>query len=126
MVNSLKFTINNTRKCNISRQDIYNWISTWKLPDIEYPPIESDSDSLYIMVNEKYIHEQIKAIVVKDNEKIETKNSCNIKKDIINFLNFLNNPNKLPLLLPALKTLLLAKHVQLLLVLNKIIKEESF
>lgn len=63
------------------------------------------------MVNEKYIHEQIKAIVVKDNEKIETKNSCNIKKDIINFLNFLNNPNKLPLLLPALKTLLLAKHV---------------
>lgn len=60
-------------------------ISNWNLPDIEYPPIESDSDTLYIIVDEKYIHEQIKAIVVKDNEKIETKNSCNIKKRRIKF-----------------------------------------
>ena len=104
MVNSLKSTINNTRKCNISRQDIYNWISNWNLPDIEYQPIESDSDTLYIMVDEKYIHEQIKAIVVKNNEKVETKNNCNIKMDIINFLNFLNNPSQFSLLLPAPKT----------------------
>lgn len=52
MVNSLKSTINNTRKCNISRQDIYNWISNWNLPDIEYQPIESDSDTLsWLMKN---------------------------------------------------------------------------
>ena len=56
------------------------------------------------MVDEKYIHEQIKAIIVKDSEKIETKNNCNIKMDIINFLNFLNNPNQISLLLPAPKT----------------------
>ena len=104
MVNSLKSTINNTRKCNISRQDIYNWISNWNLPDIEYQSIESDSDTLYTMVDEKYIHEQIKAIVVKDNKKIETKNNCNIKMDIINFLNFLNNPSQFLLLLAAPKT----------------------
>lgn len=52
MVNSLKSTINNTRKCNISRQDIYNWISNLNLPDIEYQPIESDSDTLsWLMKN---------------------------------------------------------------------------
>lgn len=104
MINSLKSTINNTKKCNISRQDIYNWIGKWNLPDIEYQPIESDSDTLYIMVDEKYIHEQIKAIIDKDNKKVETKNDCNIKMDIINFLNFLNNRSKMPLLLPAPKT----------------------
>jgi len=36
MINSLKFTINNNRKCNISRQDISNWINKWNLPNIEY------------------------------------------------------------------------------------------
>lgn len=106
MINSLKSTINNTKKCNISRQDIYNWINNWNLPNIEYSPIESDSDTLYIMVDEKYIHEQIKAIINKEsNEKtIETKTSNDIKFDIINYINLLNNPTSLPLLLPAPKT----------------------
>lgn len=94
MVNSLKYTINNTRKCNISRQDIYNWISKWNLPNIEYQPIESDSNTLYIMVDEKYIHEQIKAIIVKDSKEVETKNDYNIKTDIISFLNFFKDPSK--------------------------------
>lgn len=104
MVNSLKYTINNTRKCNISRQDIYNWIGKWNLPNIEYQPIESDSNTLYIMVDEKYIHEQIKAIIVKDSKEVETKNDYNIKTDIISFLNFFKDPSKMPLLLPAPKT----------------------
>ena len=105
-INSLKSIINDNKKCNISRQDIYNWINSWYLPKIEYSPIESDSDTLYIMVDEKYIHEQIKAIInkEKDEDKPETKNVNEIKKDIIVYYNFLNNPNKLPLLLPAPKS----------------------
>lgn len=106
MINSLKSTINNNRKCNISRQDIYNWINKWNLPNIEYSPIESESDTLYIMIDEKYIHEQIKAIINKESSNnndisIETKTSHNIQNEIINFF---NNPNSFPLLLPAPKT----------------------
>jgi len=106
MINSLKSTINNTRKCNISRQDIYNWINKWNLPNIEYPPIENDSDTLYIMVDEKYIHEQIKSIIDKETteNKVETKTNHNIKNDIIYYTRMLNNLNELPLLLPAPKT----------------------
>lgn len=56
------------------------------------------------MVDEKYIHEQIKAIIVKDSKEVETKNDYNIKTDIISFLNFFKDPSKVPLLLPAPKT----------------------
>lgn len=106
MINSLKSTINDTKKCNISRQDIYNWINKWNLPNVEYPPIESDSDTLYIMVDEKYIHEQIKAIIDKESNQntTETKTNDDIKFDIINYINFLNNSTNFPLLLPAPQT----------------------
>lgn len=105
MINSIKSTISNSRKCNISRQDIYNWINKWNLPDVEYSPIESDSDTLYIMIDEKYIHEQIKAIINNENANndtvIESKSNSIIKDEIINFF---NNPKGFPLLLPAPKT----------------------
>ena len=105
MINSLKSTINNDKECNISRQNIYNWINDWNLPNVEYSPIESDSDTLYIMIDEKYIHEQIKAIINKESSNndilIETKNNHTIQNEIINFF---NSPNSFPLLLPAPKT----------------------
>lgn len=59
------------------------------------------------MIDEKYIHEQIKAIINKDssnnnnNISVETKSNHNIQNEIINFF---NNPNSFPLLLPAPKT----------------------
>jgi hypothetical protein len=105
MLNPLSSIINDSTKYNISRQDIYNWINKWNLPKIEYSTIEDNSDTLYIMVDEKYIHEQIKAIINKENvnNNIETKNTDNIKNDILSFIRLLNNLNEIPLMLPALK-----------------------
>lgn len=34
---------------------------------ISYPPIEIESTTLYVMGDEKYIHEQIKNNVIEDN-----------------------------------------------------------
>lgn len=105
MLNPLLDTINDKRTCNISRQDIYNWINKWNIPEVEYDTIESDSDTLYIMIDEKYIHEQIKAIIEKDEIKgqiTEEKKLTDIKEEILNFIKQLNNPNKI-LLLPAPK-----------------------
>lgn len=105
MLNPILDTINDKRTCNISRQDIYNWINKWKIPEVEYDPIESDSDTLYIMIDEKYIHEQIKAIIEQDEikeQRIESKKVIDIKEEILNFIKQLNNSNKV-LLLPAPK-----------------------
>jgi hypothetical protein len=105
MLNSLSSTINDTPKYNISRQDIHNWINKWNLPEIEYSTIEDNSDTLYVMVDEKYIHEQIKSIIDKENvnNSIEIKNTDNIKTEVLNFIRLLNNPNEIPLMLPAPK-----------------------
>ncbi len=101
-INSILSYLNNNQPINISRQDIYNWLDKWNVPNIEYSVIESDSDTLYIMIDEKYIHEQLK-IYFKEDTKIETKTTEQIKKEFTNFMNWLSNPNK-QLLLPAPKT----------------------
>ena len=44
---------------SIHRQTISRWIKDWNLPDIKYSPIDIDGDSLYIMGDEKWIHQQI-------------------------------------------------------------------
>lgn len=104
MLNSISSIINNNKKCNISRQDIYLWINKWNIPEVEYEPIESDSDTLYIMVDEKYIHEQLKQTIDKENTtKVETKNCNDITADILNFINQLNNYSTRLLQLPAPK-----------------------
>ncbi len=54
------------------------------------------------MIDEKYIHEQLK-IYFKEDTKIETKTTEQIKKEFTNFMNWLSNPNK-QLLLPVPKT----------------------
>ena len=101
-INSILSYLNNNQPINISRQDIYNWLDKWNVPNIEYSVIESDSDTLYIIIDEKYIHEQLK-IYFKEDTKIETKTTEQIKKEFTNFMNWLSNPNK-QLLLPVPKT----------------------
>lgn len=100
-INSILSYLNNNQPINISRQDIYNWLDKWNVPNIEYSVIESESDTLYIMIDEKYIHEQLKTYF-KGDTKIETKTTEQIKKEFTNFMNWLSNPNK-QLLLPAPK-----------------------
>lgn len=52
---------------NIPRQTIYSWINKWHIPIIKYEPIIFEGDTLYIMGDEKWIHEQIK--LNEDNKK---------------------------------------------------------
>lgn len=59
-VSTIEENITNKIDNNIvPRQTIYSWIRRWILPTIDYPPIETDSKNLYVMADEKYIHEQI-------------------------------------------------------------------
>lgn len=44
----------------VPRQTIYYWIKKWQIPMINYPSITIEGTTLYVMGDEKYIHEQIK------------------------------------------------------------------
>lgn len=101
-INSISQTLENREFCKITRQDIYLWIDKWNVPDIEYDPIQCDEDTLYIMIDEKYIHEQLKTYLNKENNQVETKTSEEIKTDILKIVEQLTNPSK-QLLLPAPK-----------------------
>ncbi len=54
---------------NIPRQTINRWIKQWKVPIIQYDPININGDTLYIMADEKWIHEQIYGRKEEDNGK---------------------------------------------------------
>ena len=47
---------------SIPRQTVFNWIKNWNVPKIIYDSIDIDGDTLYIMGDEKYIHEQYKKL----------------------------------------------------------------
>lgn len=49
--------LNSNSLSNISRQTIYNWIHKWNLPNINYDTL-NNKDKLYVMADEKWIHEQ--------------------------------------------------------------------
>lgn len=103
-INSILSNLNNSQQFIISRQDIYNWIDKWNVPNIEYEPIDTESNTLYIMIDEKYIHEQLKPYI--DNSSInyvEEKSLDEIKNEFLNFLKYFNNPNKQLLLPPPTK-----------------------
>jgi len=86
-INTLVSSLNKNTNCNISRQDIYLWIDKWNIPNVELDPIDTDKDTLYIMIDEKYIHEQIKMLTDKTN--VETKNNYEIKFETLNeFLDY--------------------------------------
>lgn len=53
----------------IPRQTINRWIKTLKVPIIQYDPISIQGDTLYIMADEKWIHEQIYGRAEEDKGK---------------------------------------------------------
>lgn len=57
-LSSIKDTLSNNTN-PIPRQTIYRWIKEWQVPMIIYDPISILGDTLYIMGDEKWIHEQI-------------------------------------------------------------------
>lgn len=53
---------------NVPRQTIYNWINNWNISKIEYEYFEGHKN-LYVMVDEKWIHEQIRLATLSEEEK---------------------------------------------------------
>ena len=53
---------------NIPRQTIYNWIKNWNIPKVEYEYFENNK-RLYVMVDEKWIHEQIRLSLLDEEER---------------------------------------------------------
>lgn len=53
---------------NIPRQTVYNWINNWILPKIEYNVIDTP-ETVYVMADEKWIHEQIRKDKLDIDEK---------------------------------------------------------
>lgn len=51
--------INNSFENKIPRQTIYRWIKDWKLSKPKYDTIEVPNKKLFVMADEKWIHEQI-------------------------------------------------------------------
>ena len=66
--------VTDNKNLRISRNTIYNWLDEWKLPKIKYQSKETPK-VLNIMLDEKYIHEQMKEYLesqLKNDDKIET------------------------------------------------------
>ena len=61
--------LNNNFNQSISRQTIYNWIHKWNTPKVEYDYIDEDFNHLYVMVDEKWIHEQIRLALLPEDER---------------------------------------------------------
>lgn len=69
-VSTIKENITNKLDNNIvPRQTIYSWIKKWILPTIDYPPIEANSKNLYVMADEKWLHEQIHAEQIEEEKE---------------------------------------------------------
>lgn len=56
-VDTLLNFIKNSNNPSVPRQTIATWIKRWKNPKVKYGVIDNDKD-LYVMVDEKYIHQQ--------------------------------------------------------------------
>lgn len=54
---------------SISRQTIYNWIHKWTLPKVQYDYYDTNSKHLYVMVDEKWIHEQLRLATLPEDER---------------------------------------------------------
>lgn len=51
--------INNSTENKIPRQTIYRWIKEWELSNPKYDTIEVPNKKLFVMADEKWIHEQV-------------------------------------------------------------------
>ena len=65
---NLKDYLRDNSTTKIPRQTIYSWIKKWNIPKVEYKYIEGVK-KLYVMVDEKWIHEQIRLSLLSDEEK---------------------------------------------------------
>lgn len=70
------FSENN--KYSVCRQTIYKWLKNWNTPIVEYEPKETE-DILYLMIDEKYIHEQQH---IDEKDTSETKSTKEIKDEV--------------------------------------------
>lgn len=94
----------------VPRQTVHYWIKSWNIPIIDYPPIEIGGNTLYVMADEKYIHEQRKKEEPEYDEKgkkkkhhimskcwvvfsgIEQQGNRRVLKDKMVFITSSNNP----------------------------------
>lgn len=53
---------------NVSRQTIYSWRKKWDIPNVEYETVEGVKN-LYVMIDEKWIHEQIRLELLDEEER---------------------------------------------------------
>ena len=60
--------LSNNNYKNVTRQTIYNWKQKWNIPKVEYELIEGHKN-LYVMVDEKWLHEQIRLVTLSEEEK---------------------------------------------------------
>ncbi len=74
--NSIKEDLYSFSDNSIPRQTINRWIKEWKFPKIKYKPISIDGDILYVMGDEKWIHEMIKDSTEKDDTKHYIMSKC--------------------------------------------------
>lgn len=68
LLDKLKEYLKNKHFNDIPRQTIYRWIKDWNIPKVEYNLIENVKE-LYVMVDEKWIHEQIRLSELSEEEK---------------------------------------------------------
>ena len=79
LINDISYFVDCSSANNISRQSVYNWIKSWKTPNIVPKSVETP-DTLYVMADEKYIGAQNidKDIMVKSFVTFE--NVVNVSK----------------------------------------------
>ena len=53
---------------NIPRQTVYRWIKKWNIPKVKYDYVENIKE-LYVMVDEKWIHETIRLAELSEEER---------------------------------------------------------
>ena len=58
----------NNNFVKLPRQTIYNWLKEWTLPKVEYEYFEN-TKNLYVMVDEKWIHEMIRISTLSEEER---------------------------------------------------------
>ena len=65
---NLQDYLENFGAMKVPRQTIYTWTKEWNIPKVEYPYIDGHK-RLYVMVDEKWIHEQIRLSLLSEEGK---------------------------------------------------------
>lgn len=68
ILNNYNDYLSNNIDKNVPRQTIYYWKQKWNLPNVEYELCEGYKN-LYVMVDEKWLHEQIRLATLLEDER---------------------------------------------------------